>query len=124
MVEGCGSNGCEYMTGGTVVVLGPVGDNFGAGFTGGMAFVYDSEGDFEIRANPDTLTWSRVLEPRWHDELLRLVETHARETSSRFAALLLHEWNKALPRFWHVVPKEYAKYLVSEDKAAQPRLVG
>ncbi len=124
VVEGCGSNGCEYMTGGTVVVLGPVGDNFGAGFTGGMAFVYDSADDFEIRANPDTLTWSRVLEPRWHDELLRLVETHARETSSRFAALLLHEWNKALPRFWHVVPKEYAKYLVLEDKAVQPRLVG
>ncbi len=124
VVEGCGSNGCEYMTGGTVVVLGPVGDNFGAGFTGGMAFVYDSDADFEIRANPDTLTWSRVTEPRWHDELLRLVETHARETSSRFAALLLHEWNKALPKFWHVVPKEYAKYLVPEEKAAQPRLVG
>ena len=116
VVEGCGSNGCEYMTGGTVVVLGPVGDNFGAGFTGGMAFVYDSENDFEIRANPDTLTWNRVVEPRWHDELLRLVETHARETSSRFAALLLHEWTKALPRFWHVVPKEYARYL----KVAEP----
>ncbi len=123
VIEGCGSNGCEYMTGGTVVVLGPVGDNFGAGFTGGMAFVYDSDDDFEIRANPDTLTWSRVTEPRWHDELLRLVETHARETSSRFAALLLHEWTKALPRFWHVVPKEYAKYLLVEDKAL-PRLVG
>ena len=123
VVEGCGSNGCEYMTGGTVVVLGPVGDNFGAGFTGGMAFVYDSDDDFEIRANPDTLTWSRVTEPRWHDELLRLVETHARETSSRFAALLLHEWTKALPRFWHVVPKEYAKYLLIEDKAL-PRLAG
>ena len=115
VVEGCGSNGCEYMTGGTVVVLGPVGDNFGAGFTGGMAFVYDSEGDFEIRANPDTLTWSRVTDARWHDELLRLIETHAKETSSRFAALLLHEWNKALPKFWHVVPKEYAKYLAAPE---------
>ncbi|WP_239479189.1 glutamate synthase large subunit [Lichenicola cladoniae] len=117
VVEGCGSNGCEYMTGGTVVVLGPVGDNFGAGFTGGMAFIYDSDDDFEIRANPDTLTWSRVTEARWHDELLRLVETHARETSSRFAALLLHEWNKALPKFWHVVPKEYAKYLAAPEAA-------
>ena len=52
VVEGCGSNGCEYMTGGTVVVLGAVGDNFGAGFTGGMAFVYDSDGSFEKRINP------------------------------------------------------------------------
>ena len=60
VVEGCGANGCEYMTGGTVVILGPVGDNFGAGFTGGMAFVYDADGTFERRVNPDTLLWSRL----------------------------------------------------------------
>ncbi len=59
VVEGCGSNACEYMTGGEVVVLGDVGDNFGAGFTGGMAFVYDRSGTFETRVNPDTLTWQR-----------------------------------------------------------------
>ena len=54
VIEGCGSNGCEYMTGGTVVILGAVGDNFGAGFTGGMAFVYDADGQFEKRVNPET----------------------------------------------------------------------
>ncbi len=123
VVEGCGSNGCEYMTGGTVVVLGPVGDNFGAGFTGGMAFVYDDADDFPLRVNPDTLTWSRVTEARWHDELLRLVGTHASETGSRHAALLLHEWTKALPRFWHVVPKEYAKHLAA-PVAEKTALVG
>ena len=123
VVEGCGSNGCEYMTGGTVVVLGPVGDNFGAGFTGGMAFVYDDADDFPLRVNPDTLTWSRVTEARWHDELLRLVGTHASETGSRHAALLLHEWTKALPRFWHVVPKEYAKILAVPE-TERPALVG
>ena len=111
VIEGCGSNGCEYMTGGTVVVLGPVGDNFGAGFTGGIAFVYDQRGDFELRVNPETLGWSRVAEGAVEQELRGLIETHARETSSRFAALLLHDWDKALPQFWHVVPKEYAKAL-------------
>ena len=111
VVEGCGSNGCEYMTGGTVVVLGTVGDNFGAGFTGGTAFVYDRRGEFELRVNAETLGWSRVTEPAVEAELRSLVETHARETSSRFAALLLHEWSTALEHFWHVVPKEYARAL-------------
>ncbi len=111
VVEGCGSNGCEYMTGGTVVVLGPVGDNFGAGFTGGTAFVYDKRGDFELRVNGDTLGWNRVVDPAVEAELRRLIEIHAHETSSRFAALLLHEWSATLPDFWHVVPKEYARIL-------------
>ena len=111
VVEGCGSNGCEYMTGGTVVVLGPVGDNFGAGFTGGTAFVYDARGDFALRVNADTLGWSRVVDPAVEAELRRLVEAHASETASRFAALLLHEWSASLQRFWHVVPKEYARAL-------------
>ena len=119
VVEGCGSNGCEYMTGGTVVVLGPVGDNFGAGFTGGTAFVYDKRGDFELRVNPETLGWDRVAGAKADAELRALVEAHARETSSRFAALLLHEWSDAVRHFWHVVPKEYARVL---DQEAPRRL--
>jgi len=119
VVEGCGSNGCEYMTGGTVVVLGPVGDNFGAGFTGGTAFVYDARDDFELRVNADTLGWTRVEDPDTENQLRELVEAHARETSSRFAALLLHEWTSVLPRFWHIVPKEYARAL---DRAEPQRL--
>ena len=55
VVEGCGSNGCEYMTGGTVVILGPTGENFGAGMTGGMAFIYDPENVFLANVNPETL---------------------------------------------------------------------
>ncbi|RBM09280.1 glutamate synthase large subunit [Novacetimonas cocois] len=111
VVEGCGSNGCEYMTGGLVVILGEIGDNFGAGFTGGMAFVYDASGTFEERVNPDTLTWSRVEDPKWEAALREQVETHVRETSSRYAELLLHNWDKVLPRFWHVVPREYARVI-------------
>jgi glutamate synthase (NADPH/NADH) large chain len=111
VVEGCGSNGCEYMTGGTVVLLGAVGDNFGAGFTGGQAFVYDPDEVFEQRVNPDTLLWQRVAHPHWAEMLRALVERHAAETSSRYAAMLLVDWARVLPQFWQVVPKEYVKYL-------------
>ena len=60
VVEGCGSNGCEYMTGGTAVILGAVGDNFGAGMTGGMAFVYDPDDTFQRAVNPDSVIWQRL----------------------------------------------------------------
>ena len=121
VVEGCGSNGCEYMTGGTVAVLGPVGDNFGAGFTGGMAFVYDADGSFEQRINPDTLLWQRLGSAHWDGVLRELVARHVAETSSRYAARLLHDWPDASARFWMVVPKEYVKYLpapLAEDAVA------
>jgi len=123
VIEGCGSNGCEYMTGGTVVVLGQIGDNFGAGFTGGMAFVYDPDALFHLRANPDTLTWQRVDSAHWNELLRQLVTVHAAETSSRYASMLLHDWKRVLPRFWQVVPKEYVKYLDMplSDKAAEER---
>src|SRR3546814_17932550 len=59
VVEGCGANGCEYMTAGTAVILGRVGDNFGAGMSGGMAFIYDPEQDFERRVNAESIVWQR-----------------------------------------------------------------
>jgi glutamate synthase (NADPH/NADH) large chain len=111
VVEGCGSNACEYMTGGTAVILGEVGDNFGAGFTGGMAFVYDPTENFAQRVNGDTLTWQRLASPYWEGVLRALVEEHAQETTSRYAAMLLHDWEQERDKFWHVVPKEYVKYL-------------
>ncbi len=122
IVEGCGSNGCEYMTGGTIVILGEVGDNFGAGFTGGMAFVYDPAGTFELRVNPDTLTWQRLATPHWEATLRRLVEEHALETNSRYAAMLLHDWEQERAHFWHVVPKEFVKYLSVPLTAEEGRL--
>jgi glutamate synthase (NADPH/NADH) large chain len=111
VVEGCGSNGCEYMTGGTVVILGAVGDNFGAGFTGGQAFVYDPDGKFEVRVNADTVTWQRVSNPHWAEVLRGMIAEHAEETNSRYARMLVHDFHLALPHFWQVVPKEYVKYL-------------
>jgi len=94
-----------------VVLLGAVGDNFGAGFTGGMAFVYDPDGSFHLRVNPDSLVWQPVSAGHWEDTLRGLVERHAAETNSRYARMLLHDWGRAARRFWHVVPKEYVKYL-------------
>ncbi|MCZ6885679.1 MAG: glutamate synthase large subunit [Alphaproteobacteria bacterium] len=118
VVEGCGSNGCEYMTGGVAVILGPVGDNFGAGMTGGVAFVYDVDGTFEQHLNAETLVWERVGTAYWEKRLRRLVETHVANTQSRFAERLLNDWSRVLPNFWHVVPKEMIALLehpMSED---------
>jgi glutamate synthase (NADPH/NADH) large chain len=111
VVEGCGSNGCEYMTGGTVLILGNVGDNFGAGFTGGMVFVYDPDALFEKRVNPDTLTWQRIDSAHWEQVARDLLKAHVETTSSRYATMLLHDWNRTMPLLWQVVPKEYVKYL-------------
>jgi glutamate synthase (NADPH/NADH) large chain len=76
-----------------------------------MAFVYDQDNQFHVRVNADTLLWQRVTVPHWQEVLHTLVARHAEETSSRYASMLLHEWNRTLPLFWQVVPKEYAKYL-------------
>jgi glutamate synthase (NADPH/NADH) large chain len=126
VVEGCGANGCEYMTGGTAVILGPVGDNFGAGFTGGVAFVYDFDETFERRVNPESLLWRRLSHPHWEGALRDLIARHVQETGSRFAARLLNEWETERARFWHIVPKEYAKYLpvpMEEGATAAARAV-
>jgi len=111
VVEGVGANACEYMTGGTVVILGMVGDNFGAGFTGGQAFVHDPQNLFERRMNKDTLLWQRLASAHWEGELKRLIERHVAETGSRHAARILNDWENERGAFWHIVPKEYAKYL-------------
>ncbi len=111
VVEGCGANGCEYMTGGTAVILGPVGDNFGAGMTGGMAFVYDADGRFERRVNPDTLVWQRLASSHWEERLRDLIERHVAATHSRHAADLLAAWDRVRGQFWQVCPKEMVSRL-------------
>jgi glutamate synthase (NADPH) large chain len=111
VVEGCGSNGCEYMTGGMVVILGSIGDDFGAGFTGGLAFVYNPAEMFAKRVNPTTVLWQRVAHPHWQGVLHDLVTRHVTETTSQHAARLLNDWNRALPRFWQIVPKEFVEHL-------------
>ena len=106
MIEGCGSNGCEYMTGGTAVILGAIGDNFAAGMTGGMAFVYDADGLFESHLNADSVVWQRVTARHWQGLLHTLIEEHVRETGSVFGTELLAHWDREMEQFWQVVPKE------------------
>ena len=111
VIEGCGSNGCEYMTGGTVAILGPVGANFGAGMTGGMAFVYDRDGTFEAMVNPETVLVQRLASARWEQRLRDLVADHAHETQSGYAAQILREWDLQIGHFWQVCPREMVERL-------------
>jgi len=106
VIEGCGSNGCEYMTGGTVVILGDVGANFGAGMTGGMAFVFDPANIFEHRTNDDSVIYQRLETEHWEEVLLALIQEHAHETHSPHAAEILAHWEREREHFWQVVPKE------------------
>ena len=106
VVEGCGANGCEYMTGGTAVILGPVGSNFGAGMTGGMAFVLDTDEQFERRANGESIVWQRLASSHWEGVLKALVEDHAKATGSKWSAEILADWDRWRRRFWQVCPKE------------------
>jgi len=106
VVEGCGSNGCEYMTGGTAVILGPTGANFAAGMSGGMAFVYDPNDDLPHRINADSVVFQSIKTDHWEAVLKDLISQHAAETQSRFALRLLNDWHQEAGHFWHVVPKE------------------
>ncbi len=106
VVEGCGSNGCEYMTGGVAVLLGPVGANFAAGMTGGMAFVYDPGDAFPLRVNDDSVVHQRVMSAHWEGVLKDLVAAHARETGSALATRLIDDWDMEAARFLQVCPKE------------------
>ena len=106
VVEGCGTNGCEYMTGGVAVMLGPVGDNFGAGMTGGMAYVYDEDGSFERAVNPDSVVWQRLASEHYEEECRDLIRKHAAQTGSAFSKTLLNEWDHRRRLIWQVIPKE------------------
>ncbi len=106
VVEGCGANGCEYMTGGRAMILGPVGDNFAAGMTGGMAFVLDEAGDFPRRVNPASVVWQRLATPHWEAVARAMLERHVEFTASRWGRRLLDAWDETRAHLWQVVPLE------------------
>ena len=106
VIEGCDSNGCEYMTGGCVVILGKVGDNFGAGMTGGMAFVYDPIQEFKNYVNPETVTWIMPETDYWKNYLKNLINEHFKETKSKIAEKILLNFDKESKKFQQVCPKE------------------
>ena len=106
MIEGCDSNGCEYMTGGSVVILGDVGDNFAAGMTGGMAFIYDKSGDFENKVNPESVVWQNVETEYWINFLKNLILEHSEETHSKVSKYIVDNFDEELKNFIQVCPKE------------------
>jgi glutamate synthase domain-containing protein 3 len=106
VVEGCGSNGCEYMTGGITIILGDIGANFGAGMTGGMAYIYDPMNKFQSLANLESIVTVPVTVTHWETQLKTLIEEHLKETKSPKAAQILNRWNEELSNFVQVCPKE------------------
>ena len=123
VVEGCGSNGCEYMTGGVAVILGPVGANFGAGMTGGMAYLFDPKGLSEPLINRESLVTCPVAPGHWQDELHRLIARHHAETGSRRAERILQHWDETRHHFLQVCPREMLDKLphpLGQQSAAVP----
>jgi glutamate synthase (NADPH/NADH) large chain len=135
VVEGVGDHGCEYMTGGAVVVLGTTGRNFAAGMSGGLAYVLDLDGDFAQRCNPamvdlepllsESEQQGKVSKELWHtgrsDEAIAkdLIERHVKYTGSKRAAEILKNWADFRPRFVKVFPKEYRRALGELAGASQ-----
>jgi glutamate synthase (ferredoxin) len=123
VVEGVGDHGCEYMTGGKVVVLGPTGRNFAAGMSGGVAYVLDEAGDFAVRCNAQMVGLEKP-ETEEVEELHRLVKRHADLTKSQKAFKVLALWDEMVPKFVKVMPKDYKRVLQAIKKAEEEGLSG
>ncbi len=119
VVEGVGDHGCEYMTGGTVVVLGPTGRNFGAGMSGGIAYVWDPEDTFAANVNPEMVDLDDLedIDKNW---LVGQIYRHQSETGSEVASRILADWPYSVDNFVKVMPRDYKRVLnairVAEDE--------
>jgi len=119
VVEGMEANGCEYMTGGLVISLGPVGDNFAAGMTGGMAYVWDPANRLPKLINPDSVVWRRIGSPHWESQFTELLERHVQATGSPLGRRILDDMANEIGNIWQVVPKEMLTRL-AEPLDAEP----
>ncbi|MBR6208789.1 MAG: glutamate synthase large subunit [Oscillospiraceae bacterium] len=113
VVEGVGDHGCEYMTGGCVVVLGPTGKNFAAGMSGGTAYVLDERHELYLHLNKDLVSMSAVTEKMDAQELRALLERHAAETGSPRARTILENWEETLPLFKKILPNDYRRMMTA-----------
>ncbi|GAY45503.1 hypothetical protein CUMW_089950 [Citrus unshiu] len=118
VVEGVGDHGCEYMTGGTVVVLGKTGRNFAAGMSGGIAYVLDVDGKFRSRCNPELVDLDKVEEEEDIITLRMMIQQHQRYTNSQLAKEVLADFENLLPKFIKVFPRDYKRVLASMKVAA------
>jgi glutamate synthase (ferredoxin) len=123
VVEGVGDHGCEYMTGGCVVVIGATGRNFAAGMSGGVAYVLDEDGSFKSRCNKETVSLER-LDERDLSEVEEMLKRHATYTRSTRAWQLLALWEQTAAKFVKVMPKDYRRMLEALQQAERKGLVG
>jgi glutamate synthase (ferredoxin) len=124
VVEAVGDHGCEYMTGGRVVVLGPTGRNFAAGMSGGIAYLLDEGNDALSRINTQMVEVERVEDPKEAEELRALIQKHVDATGSKHAANILAAWPTKLPKFLRVIPKDYKRVLACLKRAHDQGLSG
>jgi len=116
VVEGIGDHGCEYMTGGVAVILGEVGRNFGAGMSGGIAYVFDEKKTFEKNCNTTSLNLLKVTEDQDTKQLKSLITSHYNSTLSPLAQRILENWETCLPQFIKVFPEEYRQALIRLER--------
>ncbi|MCC5876550.1 MAG: glutamate synthase large subunit [Candidatus Sumerlaeia bacterium] len=116
VVEGVGDHGCEYMTGGRAVILGPTGRNFAAGMSGGIAYVYDPDNNFPALCNQEMVLLERADEQEDEATLRRLLENHAKYTDSPIARGILDNWETSLPQFVKVMPEDFRRVLLEMKK--------
>jgi len=124
VVEAIGDHGCEYMTGGRVIVLGRTGRNFAAGMSGGIAYILDEAGDFSGRCNMELVALEKLTDPNEIEEVWKLIQRHQTFTESERAARILANWQEFVPKFVKVMPKDYARVLKSLKKAEENGLSG
>jgi glutamate synthase (ferredoxin) len=124
VVEGVGDHGCEYMTGGRVVVLGRTGRNFAAGMSGGIAYVLDERGDFFQRCNKEMVELGGLEDPQEIEEVKAMIQRHAETTGSSLAGRVLADWYGLLPRFVKVMPRDYKRMLDAFQEAEGQGLTG
>jgi glutamate synthase (ferredoxin) len=124
VVEGVGDHGCEYMTGGRVVVLGPTGRNFGAGMSGGIAYVLDQDGQFAGRCNTGMVELESLVDPEEILFVRHLVRRHVSATGSTYARRILAKWTRMQPRFVRVMPTDYKRVLEAESRNAESQAGG
>ncbi|HLX96973.1 MAG TPA: glutamate synthase large subunit [Verrucomicrobiae bacterium] len=124
VVEAIGDHGCEYMTGGRVVVLGRTGRNFAAGMSGGVAYVLDEAGDFATRCNPDLVGLEKLEDVDEIEEIWKLIQRHRTYTNSERAAKVLADWKILVPKFVKVMPKDYKRVLQALKKVKEQGLSG
>ena len=119
VVEGIGDHGCEYMTGGRVVVLGSTGRNFAAGMSGGIAYIFDENSEFKDRCNMGMVELEAVEADEDIAELKALIEKHARYTDSVVAKRVLENWEASLSQFVKVMPTDYKRVLLEQKAKAE-----